>query len=329
MANLYMQKIIGIAGRIALAVCLMADFMFVSGCSYSAKEASGVIDEAETDAEQTKSIEYIYGIPMDENAAVVTDTVADIYENPDVKSDRLTQVLCNQPVSIIKLESGWAKVKTVDGTAGWIKRKYIDSDISGIYGRSFTHRIIVTSKEKTITSGISGGTTLANVPMGSEFYTFNSSGDAYEVYLPGNRTGWIKSSGIIHVDLDKKIPVTNPEDFASTALRLKGTRFMLNGLSYFGIDAPGLVYICARINGIDLPRTIEGQMQFGVEIDPESAQTGDIVFMFLDDKISCVGICIGNGEYVYSGRKTGYVTVGKIDEQNKDGIVTSARRIFN
>jgi SH3-like domain-containing protein len=329
MSNLHIRKLIGTAGRFALTACLIADLIFASGCSYSAKEASSVIDEAETTAEQTKSIEYVYGIPMDENAAVVTDTVADIYENPDVKSNRLTQVLCNQPVSTIELESGWAKVKTVDGTTGWIKRKYLNNDISGIYGRSFTHRIIVTSKEKTITSGISGGTTLANAPMGSEFYTFNSSGDAYEVYLSGSRTGWIQSSGIIHVDLGKKIPVTNPEDFASTALRLKGTRFMLNGLSYIGIDAPGLVYICARINGIDLPRTIEGQMQFGVEIDPEAAQAGDIVFMSLDDKVSCVGICTGNGEYVYSGRKTGYVTIGKIDESNKDGIVTAARRIFN
>ena len=40
--------------------------------------------------------------------------------------------------------------------------------------------------------------------------------------LPGNKTGWLRGSGIIHVGLGEMIPVTNAEDFASTALRLKG-----------------------------------------------------------------------------------------------------------
>ncbi len=332
MLNLHTNKLIKNAGRVALAVYLAAGIVCMSGCSQAVKEASGALEEYENTQEQTDSVGYVYGIPMDENAAIVTDTAVDIYESSNVKSNRITQALYNQPVSILELESGWARVKTVDGSTGWIKSKYIDKDVSGIFGRSYTHRIIVTSKEKSITSRISEGTTMAIVPMGSEFYAFNSSGDAYEVYLSGNRTGWIKSSGIIHVDLNKKIPVTNPEDFAATALRLKGTRYMLNGLSFMGIDAPGLVYVCARINGIDLPRTIEGQMNSGVEIDPNEAKAGDIMFMSFDiehSEISCVGICTGNGEYIYSGRKAGYVTIGKVSERNNDGIVTAARRVFN
>jgi hypothetical protein len=118
----------------------------------------------ETDEE--KSVEYVYGIPMDETAAVVIENVADIYAKPDVKSDRITQVLCNQPVTVFSNDGGWAKVKTISGITGWIKSRYISDDVSSITGRVYTYRIIVTSREKTVYSGPDGGITLGRCPDG-------------------------------------------------------------------------------------------------------------------------------------------------------------------
>lgn len=278
--------------------------------------------------------EYIYGIAMDEDAGVISQNVADVYVSPDVKSDRISQALYNQPVSILSKESGWAKVKIVDGSTGWIKSKYIDSDISSIYGRNYTRRIVVTSREKTIYAYPAGGNTRMIAPMGTELYAFGNIDDSYEVYLPGNKTGWLQGSGIIHIGLNGMIPVTNAEDFASTALRLKGVSYLLNGMSASGIDAPGLVYICARINGINLPLMINGQLASGTEIKPEEALAGDLVFLSdtgesEPEQISSSGICIGGGNYIFASRKAGYVTIGEINRKNADGIVIAARRIFN
>ena len=226
-------------------------------------------------------------------------------------------------------------MKTVSGITGWIKLKYITHDISSISGRLFIYRIVVTSREKTVYSSPGSGATMVNAHMGTEFYAFNSSEDAYEVFLPGNRTGWLKGSGIIRIDPpNDEIPVTNPEDFASTALRFKGTSYMLNGLTSTGIDAPGLVYICARINGIDLPATLEGQLNAGIEIPLDRVRTGDLVFMSgpgdsEEETISCAGICTGGSNYIYAGRKTGYVAIGDLYRENPDGIAVRARRIFN
>jgi cell wall-associated NlpC family hydrolase len=101
-----------------------------------------------------------------------------------------------------------------------------------------------------------------------------------------------------------------------------------------GIDAPGLVYICARINGINLPTTIEGQLSSGIEIEIDDVQAGDLVFLSgtgdnQSGTVSCVGISIGGGSYIYTGRKTGYVSIGDIYRENPDGLVVAARRIFN
>ncbi|MGE5614110.1 MAG: NlpC/P60 family protein [Bacillota bacterium] len=316
---------------ILLLACAVFISAIVSGCGDRTEETAVVNG---TSGQADSAVDYIYGIPMDENAGVVKVNVADVYAGPDVKSARVTQALYNQPVSISRSEGGWSKVTTVDGCSGWMKTKHIDRDVSSIYGRTYTHRIIITSREKSIYSDPTGGVTVAVAPMGSEFYAFNNYDDAYEVFLPGKKTGWLKGSGIIHVKLDEVIPVTNADDFAATALRMKGVSYLLNGLSAMGIDAPGLVYICARINGINLPRTLAGQFNVGIEIEPEAAKAGDLVFMAgtgegESEKVSCVGICIGDGSYIYAGRKIGYVAIGDINRENEDGIVIAAKRIFN
>ena len=317
-----------------LAVVLLL-FVLLCGCADRDTQVSASADgTSEPRANAEQSVEYIYGIPMDETAAVVTESVADIFEKPDVKSGRITQVLCNQPVSVFSNNGGWANVKTINGITGWIKSRYISDDVSSITGRVYTYRIIVTSREKTVYSGPSGGITQVSAQMGTEFYAFNNIDDAYEVFLPGNTTGWLRGSGIIRVPTGDAIPVTNADDFAATALRFKGTTFMLGGMSSIGIDSPSLVYICARINGINLPTTIEGQMSTGTEIEIDDAKAGDLVFLSGtgDNEagtVTCVGVSIGDGSYLYSGRKTGYVAIGDIYRENPDGVVVAVRRIFN
>ena len=345
MKLLYRRKRLGKTGRLLISVLLIS--IMLGGCGKRAMQTALEDTGDKTGEGSGQTIEYINGIPIDENAAVVTASVADVYEKPDVKSPRITQVLCNQPVSVISENNGWTRVKTVSGVTGWIRSKFISDDISSISGRIYTYRIVVTSREKTVYSMPGSGATMVDAQMGTEFFAFNSSDDAYEVFLPENRTGWIKGSGIIRIDPPYgEIPVTNASDFAATALKFKGTSFMLNGLTSLGIDAPGLVYICARINGVDLPVTLEGQLNAGVEIPLDKVQAGDLVFLAekadvsettdtseTDDseevEITSVGICTGGSNYIYAGRKTGYVAIGDLYRENPDGIAVKARRIFN
>lgn len=332
MKSCYRRKWFGRLSRVLLLILLLS--VSLAGCGERAQQT--VLEESSDETDGGGQLtEYISGIPMDENAAVVTVNVADVYEEPDVKSLRVTQVLCNQPVRVISNDNGWARVRTISGTTGWIKSKFITDDISSISGRVYIYRIVVTSREKTVYSRPGSGATMVNAYMGAEFYAFNNSDDAYEVFLPGNRTGWLKGSGIIRIDPpNDPIPVTNASDFASTALKFKGTSFMLNGLTLLGIDAPGLVYISARINGINVPITLEGQLKTGVEIPLEKVRTGDLVFLSApgdngEDEISCVGISIDGSNYIYAGRKTGYVAIGELYRENPDGMAVTARRIFD
>ena len=318
------------AGKIVL-LCFIIVILF-AGCGTASREVSGSnASREENFTVPLSKPDKVNGIPVNESAAVVTDMVVDVFTEPDVRSQRIAQVIYNQAVTILTENGNWFKIAAADGSMGWVRAKFIDRDISSINGRSYTHRIIITGKEKSIFSDPLGGITVKDAVMGSVFYAFNNSDNAYEVYLPGNMTGWLRGSGIIHVGLDAEVPMTSGEDFAASALKLKGTSYLLNGLSSMGIDSPGMIYICSKINGMNLPRDLKGQMNFGEEIDLDDINAGDIVFLGeSEDKnnISGAGICLGNGQYIHASRKFGYVKPEGLNESGSDGKPVFARRIF-
>lgn len=313
-----------------ISICAVL-IILLTGCGTASRQVSGSDALQGEDTAVKSGPQEVNGIALNESAAVVADMVVDIFSEPDVRSQRIAQVIYNQVVNILAEDGNWYRIAAADGSVGWVRSKFIDRNISSISGRSYTHKIIVTGKEKSIFSDPAGGITLKNTVMGSVFYAFNTSDNAYEVYLPGNMTGWLKGSGIIHVGLDADVPVTSGEDFAASALKLKGTSYLLNGLSSMGIDSPGMIYICAKINGVNLPRDLNGQTRYGEEMDLSSVDTGDIVFLSESkdkNNISGAGIYLGNGQYIHASRASGYVMLEGLNESGSDGKPVFARRIF-
>ncbi len=313
---------------ILIFIILLISISSFAGCERNEKSPSG--DGQEAVVVVAEAAGAVDGIVMDDNAAVINEAVCDLFEQPDVKTQRVSQVLYNQPVSIVGKQEGWYEVNAVDGSSGWIKSKYVINDVSSIYGRSYTHRIIITSREKIVYSKPSGGVTLEEVVMGTEFIVFNESGDAYEVYLPGNKTGWLSGSGMIHVDKGSDISMTTGKDFASTVKKFKGMSFLLNGISSQGLDSAGLTYVCALINGIQAPRYLDGQSAIGDSVGLEEAREGDLLFFYRSgsEKPVFSGIVCENSELLYSSSSIGYVKAISLADASLQGYDVKARRLF-
>ena len=61
-------------------------------------------------------------------------------------------------------------------------------------------------------------------------------------------------------------------------LTFVNSRYIQNGMSINGASVNGIVYVCAEVNGIRIPRTMEEQAKAGTEIIPEpDAVTGKIM----------------------------------------------------
>ena len=279
-------------------------------------------DEEETDSD---SSEYM------DNIGVIIDTTVDVFAEADIKSERVTQAIFNQPVEILEEKEDWLKVKVVDGYTGWVKSKFVSTDTLSVDINKYKYKVVISAKTKTILSQAKGGITIKEVVMGTELYSNNKMDGSYEVALPGRITGWVSEEGTIELEPDMKIPETQAEDFIDTAKKFKGTKYMWGGVSANGLDCSGLTYRCARINGVNLPRDSKDQFKVGKKVQKSGIQPGDLLFFSTNEDlkdISHVGIYLGNNEFIHASKGKGYVLISSLESSYYQNRLVGARRIF-
>lgn len=266
------------------------------------------------------------------SSGVVTDTVVDVFRDPGTKSERVTQAIYNQPVTILEEKDNWFKVAVVDSYTGWVKSKYIDKDVSSIRKSDYKFKIVVTAKTKKIFSQLKSNIAIEDIVMGTELYSSTKLDGWYEVALPGRKTGWIDENGSIQLPISSKIPLTGATDFVLTAKKLKGTTYLWGGISAWGIDCSGLTYICARVNGVNLPRDAAPQYAVGEKVSGVGdMKPGDLVFFNETEKpadISHIGIYIGSNQYIHASKSRGAVIISSTGENYFKQHLVGIRRVF-
>lgn len=278
----------------------------------------------------TSNEQFLSGITR-ENAAVITEAVVDMFEKPDILSTRTTQVLLNQVVKVIKEDDSWANIKLLDGSSGWVKRKYVSRDTESITDGSINNKIIVTAKIVDVYSGSSNSVKYKKVVLGTELYSFDKTKTGYDVLLPDNKRGWIEEGGVIAIPIgDSVIKKTTSRDFVQTIKKFNGTIFILGGISRWGLDSSGLVYISSKINGVDVPRKIEDMRNYGTSVQEKDLKLGDLLFFSTDSlkkDVYDVGVYIGENQFIHSSTTRGVITESYEDSYFKNRIC-GIRRIF-
>ncbi|MDQ2086052.1 SH3 domain-containing protein [Herbivorax sp. ANBcel31] len=270
-----------------------------------------------------------------ENKAVVIDTVADVFKEPDLSSERLTQVLFNQKVTILEDSEGWAKVEVVDGHIGWIRAKYIDENCKSIMDQLYDDRVVVTGKTKRVFTKPGEGATIKNVVMGTELYVLTIMGNYYKVALPWDMTGWVERKDTIVVPVKKSIKKTSEIDLVTTVNKFIGTSYLSGGISdWEGIDSTGLVYICTRINGIEILRKnlLDYDAVEGENIEIQNIKQGDLVFLNNGrefEKVFEIGIFIGEDQFIYADKSEGAVVSASTQSERFQNRLIGIKRIFN
>ncbi len=278
----------------------------------------------------TSNERFLSGITP-ENAAVVTEGVVDMFDKPDILGIRLTQVLYNQVVKVVKEESSWTNIKLLDGSSGWVKSKYISRSTDSVTDGGIKNKIIVTAKTIDIYTGANNAVNFKKVVLGTELYSTGKTKTGYDVLLPGNKRGWVEEGGVIAVPIeDNTIPKTSKDEFIQTIKKFEGTIFIMGGISRWGVDSSGLAYISSKINGVDIPRDIIEMSKTGTKVDLENIQPGDLIFFSTDSlkkDVYDVGVYLGDNQFVHSSASRGVINETLEDSYFKDRIFT-LRRIF-
>lgn len=80
-----------------------------------------------------------------------------------------------------------------------------------------------------------------------------------------------------------------------------------------GFDCSGLVWYAFTRNGHDVPRTSQAQFAASRRITLAEALEGDLLFFQDQEKLSHVGIYLGDGEFVHAPSSGKTVRVARID----------------
>jgi len=283
-----------------------------------------------------------------DSTRVVNVYVSNLLTEPDIKSNRITQVLYNEPVTL--LDSGstadFIHIQTRDGMQGYLKSSDVTAYRDSVEPNLHAYKLIVSDVSKNVMSHASNGTLLIEVMMNTVLFADAKSEGVYQVSLPDGEKGWINSSGVIELGVLDPAEKVGVRYFVSAALSFVNVTQIDHGLTMRGLSVEGLAYICAEVNGVTLSRTMEQQITMGERVDltydkvtglldVTSISPGDLVF-FRDpnDAASAapyeMGICTDNGSLIMtSTNRTTLRLVTLEDKQALETRIIAVRRIFS
>jgi len=283
-----------------------------------------------------------------DSTRVVNVYVSNLLTEPDIQSNRITQVLYNEPVTL--LDSGstadFIHIQTRDGMQGYLKSSDVTAYRDSVEPNLHAYKLIVSDVSKNVMSHASNGTLLIEVMMNTVLFADAKSEGVYQVSLPDGEKGWINSSGVIELGVLDPAEKVGVRYFVSAVLSFVNVTQIDHGLTMRGLSVEGLAYICAEVNGVTLSRTMEQQITMGERVDltydkvtglldVTSISPGDLVF-FRDpnDAASAapyeMGICTDSGSLIMtSANRTTLRLVTLEDKQALESRIIAVRRIFS
>jgi gamma-D-glutamyl-L-lysine dipeptidyl-peptidase len=238
--------------------------------------------------------------------------VADVRRDPSHRSERLSQLLYGQEVTVAESQERFCSVRTSDGYRGWVAQSYLGTLDSG-----FAPQAVVSSRWATFTVEGRGGMVL---PFGG---LVRCDGETYRDVATNQPMSLDEGA----IDKSLARPDLSPTSLAQMFL---STPYLWGGTSPYGFDCSGLVQSVYRRCGINLPRDSKDQISSGREIELKDAADGDLVFF-----PGHVAMYMGALRIIHATRLRNMVVIESLDPDASDfredlvDRVTTVRRVLS
>lgn len=215
----------------------------------------------------------------EEEYMVAKKSVVDVFSSANLRSERITQLLYNEPVYRLgpkQSNSSFVKVRLSDGTEGYCKRADLEEDTESIEPDGTLAKLVVTDLSKRVLSHARNGNLLVEVKMNTELYVLYHSEPLYRVKLPGGQEGWLDSTGVLELPSDGKALVAGASYFSDSILAFNYVTYLPHGVSNEGISIPSAIRIAASVNGVDLGPGIRGIEAAATPLDNLQTENGTL-----------------------------------------------------
>jgi hypothetical protein len=242
---------------------------------------------------------------------IVRAAIAPMHAEARVSSPQVSQRLAGHAVAVLATEDDWYRVRGEDGYEGWMHRGYLDQATDRTASRLLSLGCLVRTPRNMMA-----------LPLGA----------------------WVPDDGIVisgeAVDAQTRsfaFP-REPVAIAETAVeRFDGTPYQWGGVSPWGADCSGLVQTTFWLHGVSLPRDAWQQAEVGESAGAElrAWRASDLLFFSdrTDNRITHVGISLGQSRMVHLALGRGGYAVERLDDESDDYVsslmsrLVSARRL--
>ena len=277
---------------------------------------------------------------------LITISVANLRSSPRHSAELITQGILGTPVRVLKKENNWYLIQTPDSYLGWTTEGSI-SLLTENELENYNHsdRIIYTDLTGTCYSlPDKNSRPMSDIVAGSILRLIERNAGFRKIQFPDGRTGFLNKEYCLPIVKWQESLKPDERRIVETAYRFLGIPYLWGGTSSKGLDCSGFTKTVFFMNGIILQRDASQQVLYGDPVDTlqdcKYLEPADLVF-FGDHKtdstierITHVGIYIGNGEFIHSSSGAGYVKINSLlpGLENYDGYLDSificARRIL-
>lgn len=274
----------------------------------------------------TDSIELLPSASLDGKiCGVVAQSVVNFRTSGRYAAESATQALMGTPVKVLEKRDGWTRAITPEGYISWVTSGSLAEMTEEEYNNYRSNaKVIVTDRYATIVEKPSNNAQMvSDVVLGNILIDSGSEGAWQRVSIADGRTGYLPKSSV--QDFQSWLSSRNPtpENIIATGKLFIGVPYMWGGTSLKAVDCSGFTKSVYYLNGVILARDASQQCYTGDNVDIsqyvdngkyeraslENLKTGDLIFFGTKataekkERISHVGIYIGNGIFIHSAGK--------------------------
>ncbi len=243
-------------------------------------------------------------------------------------AELVTQAVMGTPVKVYKKSGGWYLVQTPDRYYGWVDGAAIalksneemaewKKQDKVLYNKQYGFAYSEASAESSFECDL----VLANLLNVSD-----KVNGFYKTVLADGREAFVKQEECIDLDIWYARSVSQ-DAVLNTAFKFKGVPYLWGGTSAKMVDCSGFTKSAYYLHGILLQRDASQQTLYGKLVDTEKGYgklaPGDLVFFGRKatdgqkEKVTHVGIAIGNQEFIHA---SGKVRVNSLDRNSESYI---------
>lgn len=285
---------------------------------------------------------------------VATQSVVNFRTSGKYSAESATQAMMGTPVTVLEKKGGWTRAITPEGYISWVTSgslEYMNKEEFDKYMSA--PKVIVTDKYVTMTEQPSASSPMvSDAVWGNIFIDLGTYGAWQKVSIADGRTGYLPKSSVSNFDkwLDSRNPT--PDNIIATAKQFVGVPYMWGGTSIKAVDCSGFCKSVYFLNGLILARDASQQCYTGDDVDIakyvndstytvealQNLKKGDLIFFGSKatpekkERITHVGIYIGNGIFIHSATKVRINSLIPTDENYYSGskrLVRAQRIIGN